>query len=219
MPAPRPDSEESVANLALDECKEDEIATLDDDLARARVVRRHFAIERDATLARLDWNFAMAWARPAADTVASPGALAIRFPLPPDCIAVREVFSAPGVALLDDEWAVETSRVVLGGVEVEAKVLVTNCATPLVRYTRRVETVALWDPLFLKAFVKFLAGAIAPKLGKSSAMAQRFTSEAEALLLPIAKKADSKEKAPTKQGRTDQGYSWLMARRGFRMGR
>lgn len=217
MALARPTTDEMVANLALDKCKEDEIATFDDDINRARVARRHYAAERDALLCRLDWNFASTWVTPAADTAESIGVLRTRYPLPPDCLVVREVLgnTDDDVPLGDDEWAVETGRATVGGAEVETKVLVCNEATVTLRYTRLVDSPRLWDPLFLKAFVCLLAAAMAPQLGKSRTEASAMLEEAEQLLVPMAKRGDSKEKAPSKVG-GQRLPSWIAARGNFR---
>jgi len=214
VPLQRPSSEEAVANLALGKCKEDEIATFDDDLNRARVARRHFGLVRDALLRRLDWNFASAYVTPAADVTAGAGELSVRYPMPPDCIAVREVF-VDDIALGDDEWAVESGRVIVGGVEVEAMIVVTSKTGAEIRYTRRVESPRLWDPLFMQAFIGLYAHAMAPELGRSTSQAAAYLAEAEELLVPLAKRTDSKEKATSKVGGRKLP-SWLAARGGSR---
>lgn len=210
MALERPTSEDGIANLILGKCLEDEIATLDDDLARARVVRQFFASERDALLRRFDWNFASTWCRPAADAGTPTGLFTVRYPLPDDCLAVREVES-----LSDAEWGVASAIVSNAGVEVEAMVLECDAASAHVRYTRKVTTVRLWDPLFLKAFVGLCAGACAGQLGRSIRQAQSYTAEAEQLLAPMAMRADSKEKAPDKVARVKLN-PWLRARFGIR---
>lgn len=216
MALQRPSSEEDVANLALGKCHDEEIATFDDGVNRARVARRHFGLVRDALLARLDWNFAAAWDVPAADTADGIGVLVNRFPLPADCVAVRAVYegeASDDTRLGDDEWAVESGRVTLAGVEVEAKVLVCDIDNPTVKYTRRVESPRLWDPLFMNAFVCLYAGAMAPELGRSDSEAKGYLAEAETLLVPLAKGADSREKASSKVGGR-RLTSWLAARGG-----
>jgi hypothetical protein len=214
MALERPTSEEGVANLALGRCKEDEIATFDDDLNRARVARRHFGLVRDALLARLDWNFASAWDTPAADTVASSGPLATRFVLPADCVVVRQVFLTDMLELGNDEWEIATGRVTIASVEAEAKVLLCNYSSIKVRYTRKVTSPRLWDPLFMDAFVCLYAAAMAPELGKSTSMAAALLQEAEGLLVPLAKRVDSREKAATQVGGTKL-TSWIAARGGY----
>jgi hypothetical protein len=216
MALTRASSEEEFANLALGRCKEDEIATFDDDVNRARVVRRHFGLVRDALLRRLDWNFASTWTQPAADALAGVGTFVNRYPLPSECIAVRAVFDGSAdVVLDDDQWAVEGGRVTLAGADVEAMILVCNSASALIRFTRRVESPRLWDPLFSQAFICLLAAACAPELGRSMSQANALAGEAESILVPLAKRVDAKEKAPSKVG-GERLPSWIAARAGFR---
>jgi hypothetical protein len=217
MPLLRASSELEVANLALGRAKEDEIASFDDDLHRARVARRHFGTERDAVLAELDWNFASAWQQPAADVAPSMGPLKTRFPLEADTIVVREVFpsSSGSGPLGEDRWAMESGNATVAGAVIEAKILTCNETSVLVRYTKRIENVRLWDPLFIKAYVCRLAGAMATELGKSNAMAQSLLEEAESLLVAKAKRIDSHEAAPSVAGQR-QLTTWLAARGGGR---
>jgi hypothetical protein len=208
----RPDSEESVANLALGKCHEDEIASFNDDVNRARVVRRHFGLVRDALLRRFDWNFAADWVAPAAAVGLGLGTLDTRYIMPTDCLAIRAVDG-----LEDDEWESTTARITdNAGVVIEAMVLVREAGDgTLVKYTRRVETVRLWDPMFTEAFVCLLAAACAPELGRSTSQAAAFRAEAEELLVPLARAADSKEKAKSKATLHLPLNSWLWARRGL----
>lgn len=198
-------TEEYAANLAMGHLGQREIATLSDNNTRARAVRQFFAIARDATLRLKWWNFATAWVTPAADAVAGNGVLTVRYLLPADCIRVRFVEGA-----LEDSWAIENARVAIGGVEVEAGILVTDIAAPNVCYTRRVESVRLWDVLFLEQFGYELAACCARKLGRSAAYANTLRATA-AEKLRIAGGVDSKEKA-REPARPETG--WAAARRG-----
>jgi hypothetical protein len=193
MALQRADSELAAANLALGHCHEEEIAApdLSDDTARARSVKRHFGTVRDALLRRsINWGFATAWATPAADPAASKGFLTKRYQLPADCIRVRfvqNVAGAAGVQLQDDEWSLESGAIDNSGEPLETTFLVANIDNPVVCYTRRIQTVALWDALFLAAFTHLLAAAIAPEIGRSSELAKDQRAEAEALLAPADK--------------------------------
>lgn len=201
--AARPDSEEGVASLALSHLDEPGIASLAEDSAGARAARKWFGAARDAVLRRHSWNFATAWDAPAADIAENLGPLKKRFPLKPDCVRVRFVQD-----LGNDEWAIEGGLATVGGVEVEASILVTNDATPLVCYTRRVEIVRLWDPLFVKAFALELAADMAGELGKGDrapSLRKSWEEETDA-----AARSDAQEKAPSEVSRDT---SWLRARR------
>lgn len=200
-------TEEYAVNLALLHLGQREIATLDDNNTRARAARQFFPMARDATLRLKHWNFATAWATPAADLIAGAGELTIRYPLPADCIRVRYVKGAD-----DDSWAIESGTASVGGVPVETMILVSSIADPSVCYTRRIEQVRLWDALFVEVFSYELAACCARKLGKSAGYAQGLRETAEAKLR-VASGIDAKEKARAPQ-RSET--SWLAARRGRR---
>ncbi len=126
--------------------------------------------------------------------------------MPADCVRVRFVEGAP-----DDSWAIENAVVNVGGVAVEATILVSSMAAPNVCYTRRVESVCLWDVLFLEQFGYELAALCARKCGKSASYAENLRGTA-ADKLKVAGGVDSKEKArETRARRTPGGLS---ARRG-----
>jgi hypothetical protein len=204
----RAGTETAAANSALAHIGEPGIAGLDAGTAAARWCRQEFGNVRDAVLAMHEWNFATAWARPAASPGEALGPLKIRYPLPPDCITVRFVDE-----LGEDDWAVEVASVTDEiGATIETKLLVTNAEAPTVCYTRRVESVANWDPLFLKVFGFYLAARVAPGLGRDASLGRALEEEARAFL-PMAKRRDSREKAPQA---TTRDTSWVRARRGWR---
>ncbi len=198
-------TEEYAANLAMGHLGQREIATLSDNNTRARAVRQFFPMARDATLRLKWWNFATAWVTPAADAIAGTGLLTVRYPLPPDCIRVRFIEDQD-----EDSWAIENATISIGGVPVEATILVTDLTAPNVCYTRRVDSVRLWDTLFLEQFGYELAACCARKCGKSAAYANALRATA-AEKLRVAGGVDSKEKA-REPSRADTG--WASARRG-----
>jgi hypothetical protein len=114
----------------------------------------------------------------------------------------------------DEAWDIEGGQATVGGVEVESVVLVTNVAAPLVAYTRRVETVRLWDPIFLLGFSYELASMCALKLGRSSSRRDALHATAMATL-DSAVQIDSKEQSRQVVGGTRLA-SVLRARQGFR---
>jgi hypothetical protein len=205
MPTAIGGTEEYAANLAMGHLGQREIAALSDNNTRARAVRQFFAMARDATLRLKWWNFATGWAQPAADAIAGTGRLTKRFPMPPDCIRVRFIEGAQ-----EDSWAIENAVVSVGGVPVEATILVTDVTAPNVCYTRRVDSVRLWDTLFLEQFGYELAACCARKCGRSVAYAASLRATA-AEKLRIAGGVDSKEKA-REPARPETG--WAAARRG-----
>lgn len=198
MANPRAGTEVAAANGALKHCLQPPIARFDEANSRAKACFNFFADARDALLREHDWNFARKWVRPAALTTTSLGPLSLRYAMPGDCLAVRTVRD-----LDPDAWSIEAS-------DGEAvPVLVTGAAAPVVAYTARIETVALWDALFLDVFELRLGAAIAPLLAKNAGLADDLAAKAEARLA-VSKLADGREKAPSRIGRET---SWIAARR------
>lgn len=213
MPAPLVNLEVDAANLALGNIGEPTIASLDDNHPSARACRRFYATCRDAVLRAHWWNFAAAWITPARVTPDSAGPLRYRFQLPADCLAVRQVRpDRDGDPLNEDDWAVETAVIVDAlGATVEVMMLVTGSATPpLVCYTRRVETVRLWDDQFKICFGHELASLvcndIAHNAGETARQHNLFLQK-----LPEAKRSDVREKAVSRA--SPNLTSWGAARR------
>lgn len=205
MPIARAGTELEAVNLALSLLREEEIADVNEDTKPAREARKWFGTARDETLRDNDWNFAEAWAAPAAAATVYPGPLTKLYPLPADCLKVRHVEE-----LTTDEWKVLT--VAIGGPPVETSVLVTNATAPVVCYTRRITSVALWDPQFLVAFARRLAAYMAPSFGKSFDEANAMEGASDDKL-DAAAHEDARERAPTSI-RTDVPF--VMARFGWR---
>lgn len=197
---------EYAANLALGHLGIPEIASMSDKTTRARCMRKFFDLARDELLREKPWNFATAWVTPARDPVPGQGDLKLRYPLPDDCLRVRYIKG-------DNrrEWAVEGGEAGVGGVPVEAVVLVTNIVSPTVCYTKRVTAVRLWDPIFLSGFGHLLASYAATQLGRSQSWA-----EAQRALamhrIGTAATIDAKEKQSSQCARPET--SWVTVRRG-----
>jgi len=201
---PRATTETAAANLALGLIKEPPIgdmAELDQPVAEA--CRNWFGVARDEVLRREDWNFASAWVQPAMDTTASAGPLKNRYPMPPDCLKVREIDEAD-----EDEWKVQNETIKLAGVDVEQVVLVTNLNSPLVRYTKRVTNVALWDPQFLVGFAGQLGEYLGPLLGRSSTTTDRAAALADRKI-DAGATSDAREGS---RGQVSRSTSWTRAR-------
>lgn len=187
-------TEEYAANLALGEIGQPEIASMSDQTTRARAVRVWFPVVRRALLRREWWNFATTRITPAADVTPATGRLKIRYVLPPECLRVRSVHDQNDFDIGADGWAVEAATAAIGGVPVEAMVLVTNAMTPLVCITQDVTLPRLWDDLFLEVFALELSSKLATKLGRSQSTADAKHKLAEDKLITAAG-TDSKEKA------------------------
>ncbi|MBR0700173.1 hypothetical protein JQ599_09700 [Bradyrhizobium diazoefficiens] len=175
-----------------------------DATTRARKVRQFFPVARQATLRLKAWNFATAWVQPGQDPVQSLGHLKLRFPMPADCLRVRFIKG-------DNrrEWDIETGSAVLGGVDVETLILVTNIADPTVCYTRDVKPPRLWDSLFLDGFGFMLAGYLAESLGRSRELGAEMRQRA-AQMVGEAATVDAKERRQQCRPET----SWETTRRG-----
>lgn len=213
MSLARAGTDTQAANLALAHLGQPAMADILQPGVRARAMRRFFAAARDASLREKWWSFAKSWVRPSADTTASLGPLTTRYALPADCLRVRYLDDGAG-GVFDDEsgrWDIEGGAIDIAGATVEGSFLVTDADAPLVAYTRRVETVSLWDPVFLMGFSYRLAGMAAPLLRQS---ARAGALEAKALeVFDTASAIDSKE---TSVGQTRPTPSFLTARRGLR---
>jgi hypothetical protein len=177
-------------------------------------MRNFFAAARDSTLREKWWSFAKAHVRPSADPVESLGSLKTRYVLPADCLRVCYLDDGDGGAFtLDDgAWDLEGGVAEIAGATIESTVLVTNISSPTVVYIRRVETVRLWDPVFLMGFSFRLASLAARKLGRSSAKAASLEVQARTEIDKAAQ-FDAKE-ATVKRAQPVPSY--LTARSGRR---
>lgn len=211
MPA-RADTPTAVANGALALLGEPPIASIESpDGAAARAVNLHFWTARDAALRSYDWNFAKTWVAPSKDPVAELGPLTGRFPLPADCLRVRSVW-ADDAPLDAASWEVISGMATVATASVETSILLTNATSPQVCYTRRVETVPLWDALFVEAFELHLAQRIVVAIGRDPSeltTAWRLHQDK----LETAQRVDAQESAPQ---RIQSDVPALRARRGWR---
>lgn len=208
-------TETYAANLALAICGVPAIADMSVNTTAGRAVRLFFPSVRDALLRKKWWSFAKGWARPAADTVESIGPLKIRYPLPADCVRVRYIVDGDGETYDEGcgEWDIESGAASAG--QAAQTFLVTNIEGVTIAYTRRIEEVRLWDPVFLEGFARALAAPISKKLGRSGGFADRLEAKA-AEIIDTAAGIDSKEQSKKKAA---PGSSWLAARSsGFRRG-
>ena len=206
MAQARPTTEVGAANLALSHCKQPQIAAFPptENNTRSRQAALHFGAVRDAVFAEHHWNFARGWESPAASaTASSHPTLTIRYPLPPEVIEVRTVRDSNSNKLLDDEWEMEAAE---AG---EAKVLITDATAPInVEFTKRIENIALWEPLFLDVFALRLGARMAPKLTKNDNDVIRLNADADNMLRP-AKSANRRERA---NSQVSKKTSWVTAR-------
>lgn len=214
MTLARAGTEVEAANQALGLLGQPPIGTLDDNLKRARTMRRHFAGARDQVLREKWWSFATRRVRPAADLVDAIGTLKKRFPLPADCVRVRFLEDGEGLPYDDESggWDIESGAIDDAGAQVESIVIVTNIASPIVCYTSNAAPVRLWWADFLTAFCQELASRGAVALGRSQSRADALHDKAAATI-ENASGVDSKEKS---RAEVPRETSWTRARFGSR---
>jgi len=196
MPVARAETEEAVANLALDLLREPPIASLNDTGSKAaRACRRWFGTARDEVLREKHWNFATDWAQPAMDPTPSLGPLPNRFAVPADWVQVRFV---QGVA--DCGWALEQGF------------LVSGAGSVLVCGTKRITDIAQWDMIAVLALAHRLAGYIAPSFGKTASDVTALDEKAEDKLTVAAQRGAREHAAEQLPRHT----SWTVAQFGGR---
>lgn len=226
-------SETDVANLALGAIGEPPIANLNDGSSRAMACNLHFAPLRDAMQRDGDWNFCSAWTIPALATQAAIGRLKNRFPMPDDCLKVRQVLAQTpaltgnsGISITDPtiiaeleastptlpgdqaEWNLEAVTINPSDTPSAAMMLVTSMTAPLVNYSRRILYPRLWDTLFVEAFAEALAGKVAPGIAKDIGAGDKKTASAREMI-DDAVRTDSREQSPRQVSRET---SWVRSR-------
>lgn len=227
-------TETDAANLALGSIGEPPIASLNDGSSRALACNLHFAPLRDAMQRDHDWNFCSAWFLPARATQAAIGVLINRFPMPDDCLKVRDVqpqrstiagnqgisitdpaiiaeleASQPPLPTDEAQWNIEAVTVNPSDVPGCTMVVVTAMTAPLINYSRRIIFPRLWDALFVEAFAEALAGKVAPQIAKDISAGDKKTASARAMV-DDASRTDSREQSPRHISRDT---SWVRSRR------
>lgn len=190
-----PTSSTAVGNAALGKLGQGAVLSFDDPDDRARWLKSRFADVRDLTLRANRWHFAMARARLSAEATAPAFGYGRQFPLPTDCLRL-----------------VEVGGVVVGGGKpafaLEGGRILTDAAAPLdIRYVRRAEDVAGWDPLFAEAVACRLAFDLAEKLTQSSGKKEAALRDYQ-LAVREAVRVNAIETAPES---TPDG-AWVLAR-------
>ncbi|MBX3480004.1 MAG: hypothetical protein KF842_06365 [Caulobacter sp.] len=190
-------SRTAIGNAALGKLGQGAVLSFDDPDDRARWLKSRFDDIRDLCLRANRWHFAMARARLSAEATAPAFGYQRQFPMPADCLRLAEV---GGVAFDPDSgspvYALEGGRIL------------TDAAAPLdIRYVRRVEDVAGWDPLFAEAVACRLAAELAEKLTQSSTKREAALRDYQ-LSLREAFRVNAIEAAPE----TTIDGAWLSAR-------
>lgn len=202
MSVPQEQTEVARANDALRLIGEPPITSLADRRHAARLCKGAFATVRDRLLRAAPWQFAKATAAPPVAPFEQADPLwKLRYVMPSDCLAIREVRDA-GV----DSWEMRSA-----GVDGDIRVFLhTDMTAPIVVYTRRVVNPASWDELFADAFAHSLAATINPALGRDKGLTDQL-AQAASLKLLQAQQREARERAPQVISRET---SWTRVRRG-----
>lgn len=172
-------------NGALARLGERPLASLDEGRLAADLAQAVWGLERDRLLREADWNFARTRATLAADPLVPAARFPHHAPLPADCLRVLSV-----VGTTEDQWQVLASPEGDG-----VSRLASGLAAPVVDYTRRVDTIRLWDPMAVTVLEYRLAARLAPGLDRDGMVNDLEMKAARALTAAMRK--DSFEDSPT----------------------
>ncbi len=192
----------TIANQALDLVSAKIIVGLDDENASARVIKRFYFSTRNLILERYDWSFASKRDELAASATAPVFGFDFAYTLPVDLLALREVAEdeidfRDREFLPGDDWRIEGATIV------------TPFAAPIfIRYTREVESPALFSSLFAALFAHELAIVIGPKLSEATAMTKEARKDL-ARFRDDAQRLDAQQRSP----QTLPDGTWIRSRR------
>lgn len=196
------------ANRALDKVGEKPITLLEDGTKVANLVKRMFAIVRDAELRKRRWSFSIKRKQLAADATAPAFGYGAQYTLPTDCLRVLTIASIDlGPDLSDYHgdgdsalYRIEGRKILYGAAGATA------AALPL-RYIASIEDTTQWDACFGEAFACKLAMELAESLTGSDGKRQLAAAEYREALAE-AQRANALELPP----RQISDDSWVMAR-------
>ncbi|WP_298374431.1 hypothetical protein [Azospirillum sp.] len=178
-------------NRALGWCRAAAMVSLDEDTVSGRACRRFHPTSRDATLRAYPWNAAAR--RAVLPALVDPPVFefSVAYPLPDDCLAVRQLWDDPAADFV-----------------VEGRILLTNLSAPLrLKYTGRIEAEAM-DPLLFNAVAARLAFDVAPGLTESASVTDKMFERSMAAIRE-ARAVDAAEGVPAEVPGT---YGWSEAR-------
>lgn len=154
-------AEIDIWNMALDLLHEAPVSSPAEDTSVRLWFTRNFATTRDGELRKFAWNFALARKQIAASVEAPAWKWSYKYDLPGDCLRMLP---------LRHNGALNGTLIPY---ELEGDAILSDARAPLkLRYIRRVETVGLWDPLFVDVVVARLAAKLAHWLSGKSSHAQ-----------------------------------------------
>jgi hypothetical protein len=194
-----PPTQTKLANIALDLIGVSSITDYAERSVNAEKIRLHWDITRDELLRAKDWNFATARATLSASATAPAFDWDYAYALPSDYLKALEFNGAlAGTGEADYEIA--------------GAYLLSDDDTAELKYSARVENVALWDASFSQAFAHALAAAIAPGLSTSAGMGERMRARAEEIALQAAGPNNRETRPRAVLAQTGSG--WQAARYG-----
>lgn len=170
-----------ICNLALAHLGEGAITALEDDTVAARACALHFPTVRDALLRARRWNFAQT--RAVLSLLADAPAFGwdYQYSLPADCLRVLEVNDSEFGDVVSEEFIIE------------GRAILTDASAVNLVYTKRVDDVAQFDPLFVEALAVKLAIKLTESIrgttGKTAELVQMF----ERITGPLAGRVDANE--------------------------
>lgn len=190
-----------IANQALGRVGSPSIMSLDDaDAKGARECKRVFEATVKECGRSAPWSCLQERAELARLTVAPAFEWEYQFQLPTDFLGLVQLNGYDVNDLTPDDY------------EIEGRVLLTDDAEALIKYTAYKPETGDYDSLFINALVVLLASKIAVPLRQDEQMAANFLLEYERVILPRARQ---KNAGPSKRRRYDpaDGSRWNASRR------
>lgn len=139
-------TEIQIYNMVLDLLEEETAATITDNRAPVKWINRNLALERDALLRRVPWNFARKRASITVDATAPDFEWLRRYPVPADLLRLLPFtyFSRTGITPYK--------------FQIEGGFILTNLSSPLKTiYIYKVTDTAVFDALFAQALATRMA--------------------------------------------------------------
>lgn len=135
------------------------IDNLDENNAQAKLCKTLYAPARDTVLESFAWQFAARRATLALLAAVTRDGWTYAYDLPSDCLAPREIYAGTRNPAGEQRipWSVEDDPTY-------GRIVLTDQAEAVLSYTRAMETVALFPPLFIEALAWKLASDLALSL-------------------------------------------------------
>lgn len=186
-----------------------------DGSTTAKTIQRVYQDCVDSVLQAYDWNFNAVRAKIAKSSTNPAFDFAYQYPLPGDCLRVREVYDTGlGYAAQTgyyreahdqrERWQVET----IVDNDSPTRVLVTDMDSPVnIVYSRRINSLGFWSPLAIDTLVYRVAMMIAMPITQKRSTAADMEGAYNAMLARAGMR-DAQEASPTM---LDSG-DWLQSR-------